>query len=270
MKKRKLILPILAVICFTLPTISSADSLENQKNNCRILKGNEEKTVLFEKNSTTNEESLFEMAKNNEGYLNTEELSDFVGTATIENKDDNKSTVVDVLATSELLEKYKIDDQVYEEIAVTQFIVVENQDLSPLNTNNIVTLAALTDPGSKWDDSISVRISSTNYFTKSGSCVDLTNVSGTWSVSDRTVSIGTKSVYYGQVGQKCSGGNVTNQVSSTLYPGGNSYNYPVPSSWVSINLNDPNANVGHTATAELTRGSSKWKLTYQNTIPRDI
>jgi hypothetical protein len=273
MKFNKVIL-ILIISLLAIPTVSSA-SFAGETNNCFIDESKGKKIML--KNSIpSSQDELFEKAKNKSSYLNQEVLTKNLGKAELVNEEQNKTIELDILATSELLEKYEIDGKIYEKIAITEFATIENNILTDstvdkTQANLVVAASSSEDPGSQWDDSISVKISSTNYYTKSGNCIKLTNVAGKWESFDRNVTIGTKTVYMGQRGTLCSTGGFKPYVSSYYYPNSsNSYSYAAPSTWQSVNIKSENARVSHFAITELTRFSTKWTFVYENLIPSDV
>ncbi|MCM3443628.1 hypothetical protein [Metabacillus halosaccharovorans] len=222
--------------------------------------------VLYKKEQTKDINKLYKMAENEEGFLSANELEEFTNeevtlTGDKKTSDGSKAEAqIETLATSELIEVYETDGVKTEVFAVTEFAEVKEEDL-------ISTLAADSDSGTKTDSSVSVRAYSTNNFSRTNnSCIDLTSVTGGWTRLDTSVSIGTKSVNYGATGRNCGTGSGVTQNSKVQYPSGTTYSYAVPSNWVGVNIDADVTVVGHKSVATLTRGSSKWSLSFVNNV----
>lgn len=256
-------------VVFAAPSSASVLDESKQSQKCINEKSADAK-VLYKKKQTTNPETLYKMATNKESYLTEKELNKFSNnevfiTGDKKNKNNELEKInLDTIATSELVEIYEVDGVKTEVFAVTEFALVTEEDL-------VGTLASERDYGEKWDSSISVKAYSTNNYNRSfdngeNSCIDLTSVTGGWTISDSSVSVGTKTVNYGQTGRRCGSGSGVTQNSKPLYPGGLTYNYAVPSSYVGVTLTADSTVVGQRSQAVLTRGSSKWSLDLTNNV----
>ena len=270
----KKVLFLLTIFFISFSPISSASTNANLENGCNFIDIDESQKVTLLKKQHSSPEELYKNAQNNISYLTNEELNIHNSAVTLQNANQKTTKKLNAISTSELIERYSVNGVIYEEFSVTQFIDITENDLTDtidkklasLKPDEITPLAI--DFDEDMDGSMSVRIESTNKYTKSGNCLDLESVYGTWTILDRQVSVGTKRVNYGQLGRSCKDGGsyIHNQRSSDLYPSSMSYNYTVPSSWIPVNQNADATEIGHTSTIDLTRGNSKWVFQLQNKI----
>lgn len=108
---------------------------------------------------------------------------------------------------------------------------------------------------SKWDNSGSVKATSTSYFSvKNDSSgvhhAKLTNANGNWSIQQSGVFLSDRSVVYGTTGIS-SFGNAFGQ-KNTIYPSEFSWSVTAPSSWVHAETGTGNSIIGTTANVKLT------------------
>lgn len=274
MKRKLLTLFLSGIIVFTGTSVSaSTNSTDNESVNCAAPSDSNQENVnvLYESKPTLDVDILFKKAKEGKNYLEKDELAKFTqGEVILEGEaktkeGKTKKVKVKTITTSELIKKYEVDGVIHEEFAVTQFATPTAEQFE------FTTMAAESDPGYKWDNTSSVKAYSTNYFNRSyangdNSCIDLSSVSGGWTINDSSVSVGTKRVNWGQTGRRCDNGAGVTQSSSYQYPGGLGYSYTVPSTWVGVSLTATATVVGHSSYAELVRGGSKWTLTWTNNV----
>ncbi|MRX71129.1 hypothetical protein GJU40_02955 [Bacillus lacus] len=244
----------------------NANELGDSSSECLKPKTSNSK-VLYKKEQTKDIDKLYKMAKNKQGFLSENELDEITETEVTlvgdkKTKDGKKvEAEIETLGTSELIEVYETDGVKTEVFAVTEFAEVMEEDL-------VSVMYSDTDYGTYTEESGSVRAYSTNNFSRTNNtCIDLTSVTGGWTRLDTSVSIGTKTVNWGQTGRSCSGPGVT-QSSKVQYPGSSTYSYAIPSSWVGVDINADVTVVGHKSSAELTRGSSKWTINFTNNVTK--
>ncbi|GLB62104.1 hypothetical protein [Cytobacillus sp. NCCP-133] len=266
---------LVVLFMFSISTSALGATSEEKPKGCTFTKSKDAK-VLFKKEPTSNIDDLYKMAIEKKGFLKDDELKKFSKKeAYLESKEKGKNAKVDkvklnIASTSELIEVYEDNGEKHEVFSVTEFALVSNKDLAETDSDYGV-LGSETDYGEKWDSSISVKAYSTNYYNRSSadganSCIDLSSVTGGWTRSDSSVSIGTKTVNYGQTGTRCDYIGSVTQKSGNKYPSSNSYSYAVLSSWVPVTIEPTSTVVGQSSTAELTRNSSKWTLSLTNHV----
>lgn len=275
MKKRSLaIVSALFLSTALVTTVSASSESDLQKDEltgCYNIKSVDSNVLFTNKQRIDDVDKLFEMAKQKEGFLNSSELKQFAGgEAYLENISSDTNGVqekiqVETLATSELLEVYETNGVKTEVFNVTQFAVVHDENFEGKPSSNIGIQD--TDYDEMWDSSISVKAYSTNTFTRSlNTCIKLTKVNGGWQRSDSQVSIGTKRVNWGATGRRCSNGSAVTQNSAFNYPSSNTWSYNVSTTWVPVDLIADTTHVGNVSRVDLTRGSSKWVLQFNNYV----
>lgn len=247
--------------------------------NATLIKKNEEITDLNE---------LIKIAKKDKSeFINSSNKE--VNTKNImpsEKSSDDKVLQVNHYEASQLLEEYiDTDNNEVEVYAVTKLVeVMETSDLedsssiidtelniTPLSNNNselnVQNTSSKND--SKWDPTLGVKAYSTIYVTKStttkGTFLDLSSVSGGWSISDNSYSLTNMRVRLNQTGVSSSG-SFNQHVDK--YPTSRTWSYTAPTtSWPPVSAETTGAGTAYVGAGQytrITRGSSSWQFDWSN------
>lgn len=259
-----LAIPFLLILGLTFSTVNAETNNQND---------NEFKTIFKTKEITDPDELLDKAIEGNHINLNLAEHSDTAlklkQYALIEpdNKVKNSSELEEskseeMKSVTQLLEIRENEGGDKEELySITSFANVEEDE------NGELQIMANSNNRDKWDDTGSVKATSTSHFSvKNDSSgvhhAKLTSAAGNWSVQQSGVDLSNRSVLYGSVGLS-SFGNAFGQ-KSTIYPSGNSWSVTAPSSWVHAETGTSNSIIGTTATVKLSgRTSSTLQLINQ-------
>lgn len=214
--------------------------------------GNPEKKVKVIKEyiEIIDVDMLLERAKNNITDLkDSSKIEKMAAKAVLMNKDTKEEKDVEVFTTTQLL-KTTEEDGVVKDYYGTTFIAT----------------VGYTRTDSDWDDSYSVMASSTIYWDEyqiGGTTVkEFNKVSGSWTISDSSVSLSRRSVTSRNNGTNGNTGFPLNQT-DYKYPSSNSFSYSLPFTCLS-----PFSGVfGSETSVLLSRGtSSEWYLVFNNSL----
>jgi hypothetical protein len=218
--------------------------------------------VLFEAEEITDINILFKRAQNgitdiDEDNITNQKVSFLNGT-------EEFNPVVEYLATTQKIKSVRQDGITIDTFKTTSFTLITGAEVSG-ESKLIRPMGEVSD--NDWDSAGGIKAYSTFTYNKRTenklTVYKLVSVSGGWELHDSRYKLSDRKVVYGASGTSFSGGANLTQVSSDLFPSGNTFSYNAPTSWQEVAQSG--MIMGVNTYISITRGtSSSWSLHHQN------